>query len=92
MSGKLPYPEHLARGYPPGVIPERRRILKCSQPSGWYMGFIGEVISVHYFSTFGAWDTKGRWLWYYDLSAPIEQTAEIENKPKKSFFKKLFGR
>lgn len=70
---KLPYPEHLARGYPPGVTPDRRRIEKCSDPKLWYANKIGQVITVHYFATFGAWDTEGRWLWYYDLSAPVKK-------------------
>lgn len=67
----LPYPEHLARGYPPGVTPERRRIEGCSDPEAWYADKVGQVITVHYFVTFGCWDTEGRWLHYYDLSQPV---------------------
>lgn len=72
MSTKLPYPEHLARGYPPGVTPDRRKIIQCSEKNLWYAKMVGKIITVHYFATFGAWDTEGRWLWYYDLSEPIK--------------------
>lgn len=89
MSEKLPYPEHLKLGYPPGTIPDRRRIIKCSDSKLWYMGLVGQIITVHYFSTFGAWDTKGRWLWYYDLSAPVKEDAKGTNKT--SLFKRIFG-
>jgi hypothetical protein len=71
MKDKLPYPEHLARGYPPGTKPDRRMIKSCSNPKSWYSGKIGDIITVHYFATFGCWDTEGRWLDYYDLSAPV---------------------
>ena len=88
MSTKLPYPEHLKRGYPPGVTPDRRKIIKCSDPDLWYADMIGKTITVHYFSTFGAWDTNGRWLWFNDLSLPV--TSVREPVKKKSFFNKLF--
>lgn len=91
MSNKLPYPEHLKRGYPPGVTADRRKIISCSDSKLWYVGMVGKVITVHYFATFGAWDTEGRWLWYYDLSAPIaskkDEPTTIKNK---SWFKRLF--
>jgi hypothetical protein len=87
---KLPYPEHFVRGYPPGTIPDRRRIIKCSNPKAWYSGMVGQVITVHFFVTMGAWDTQGRWLWYYDLSAPIKDEPKPEKK--KSFFSKLFSK
>lgn len=95
MSDKLPYPEHLKRGYPPGTIPDRRKIISCSDSNLWYMGLIGQVITVHYFATFGAWDTKGRWLWYYDLSAPVDRITPLAQKDspiakKRNWFKKLF--
>lgn len=67
----LPYPEAMAQHYPRGTTPERRRIEKCSDPKAWYANMIGQIITVHYFCTFGAWDTQGRWLGYYDLSAPV---------------------
>lgn len=87
----LPYPEYLTRGYPRGTTPDRRMIKKCSDPKAWYKNMIGQIITVHYFATFGAWDTQGRWLWYYDLSEPVEETASNEQPEKKtSFFKKLF--
>lgn len=93
MSKKLPYPEHLARGYPPGKKADRRRIKSCSEPGAWYKDKVGEIITVHYFVTFGVWDTEGRWLWYYDLSAPIVQYQWLKKivEKIKSFFKKLFG-
>lgn len=69
---KLPYPEHLARAYPPGTKPDRRMIKSCSNPKARYSGKIGHIITVHYFVTFGCWDTKGRWLDYYDLSGPVK--------------------
>lgn len=76
MSKKLPYPEHLKTGYPRGTIPDKRRIIKCSDQTMWYAGMIGEVITVHHFATFGAWDTKGRWLYYYDLSLPVDDPVK----------------
>lgn len=82
-----PYPGSAARQYPPGKKPDRRRIEKCSEPGAWYSGMIGQVITVHYFCSFGAWDTQGMWLWYYDLSEPVN---ENETKPIKRLFKKLF--
>lgn len=84
MSKKLPYPEGMEKRYPPGAIPEKRKIIRCSRPDTWYS--IGDIITVHYFATYGCWDTEGRWIDYYDLSEPIAD----EPKPK-SFFKKLFG-
>lgn len=86
-----PYPESLARHYPPGAVPDKRRIKKCSEPGAWYANMIGQIITVHYFATFGAWDTQGRWLWYYDLSEPVngaEQNKQPETKT--NWFKKLF--
>jgi hypothetical protein len=88
MSKRLPYPEHLASGYPRGIVPDRRRITKCSEQGAWYANKVGKIITVHHFATFGAYDTKGRWLWYYDLSAPI---VSIKQRLI-LFFKKLFGK
>lgn len=79
-----PYPDSAARNYPPGENPDRRRITRCSDPEAWYAGMVGQTITVHYFCTFGAWDTQGRWLWYYDLSEPVNETE------KKNWFKKIF--
>lgn len=83
-----PYPNSAARQYPPGEKPDRRRIEKCSEPNAWYKGMIGQTITVHYFCSFGAWDIQGRWLWYYDLSGPVE---ENEAQPIKRLFKKLLS-
>lgn len=81
-----PYPDHAARQYPPGEKPDRRRITKCSEPGAWYANMVGEIISVHYFASFGAWDTQGRWLWYYDLSGPV---GESEQPEKTNWLKKI---
>lgn len=87
----FPYPDSAARQYPPGEKPDRRRIKKCSDPKAWYKNMIGQIITVHYFVTFGAWDTEGRWLWYYDLSEPVSEESQYEQPEKKTgFFKKLF--
>jgi hypothetical protein len=54
---------------------------------------IGQIITVHYFASFGAWDMQGRWLWYYDLSGPINETDSVPKpKPesKTNWFKKIF--
>lgn len=93
MNKNLPYPADAAKQYPPGTNPDRRRIKSCSEPRAWYKNKIGEIITVHYFVTFGAWDTEGRWLWYYDLSAPIVRYQWLKKviKNLKSFLKKLFG-
>lgn len=88
MSKKLPYPPEMSNRYPPGVNPERRRIKSCSERGAWYKNKVGDIVTVHYFASFGAYDTEGRWLWYYDLSAPI--TDETQEKPK-SLFKRIFG-
>lgn len=72
MSKKLPYPESMAVSFPWGVTPDRRKIKSCSKPDAWYKDKIGDIITVHYFATFGCWDTEGRWIDYYDLSAPIQ--------------------
>lgn len=90
MREKLPYPESAGIHYPPGKTPDRRRIEKCSDRSAWYKNKVGEIITVHYFVAYGAWDMEGRWLWYYDLSAPITNENSVSQKTK-SFFKKLFG-
>ena len=95
MSEKLPYPESAARQWPRGKVPDRRKIISCSDSKLWYMGMVGEIITVHYFVTFGAWDTKGRWLWYYDLSGPVDRVTQAPEKdnplPKKeNWLKKLF--
>lgn len=91
MSKKLPYPESAARQYPPGKIPQNRKIISCSEPNMWYTGFIGRTITVYYFASFGAWDIQGRWLWYYDLSAPIaENSKPAEPGKKQNWLKKLF--
>jgi hypothetical protein len=74
MSKKLPYPEQIAKGYSYGTIPDRRRIKSCSNPNAWYCNKVGKVITVHYFATFGCWDTNGRWLDYYDLSKPLKNS------------------
>lgn len=71
MNNKPPYPEWVARAWPQGKTVERRRIEKCSDQTLWYATKVGHIIDVHYFVTFGAFDTQGRFLWYYDLSAPI---------------------
>lgn len=86
-----PYPDSAARQYPPGKNSDRRRIDKCSEPGAWYANMIGQTITVHYFCSFGAWDTQGRWLWYYDLSGPVNKSTSIKQPENKSnWFKKLF--
>lgn len=82
-----PYPDHAARQYPTGRKPDRRQITKCSEPDAWYEGMVGQIITVHYFASFGAWDMQGRWLWYYDLSGPVNETKP--NK-KDNWLKKIF--
>lgn len=84
-----PYPDYAAYQYPPGEKPDRRRITKCSEKGAWYAGMVGQTITVHYFCSFGAWDTKGRWLWYYDLGEPVDEVPAEENK-KRNIFKRLF--
>lgn len=69
---KKPYPEHCERNYPHGIIPDRRRIISCSDPEAWYKNKVGKIITVHYFATFGCYDTRGRWINYYDLSPPLD--------------------
>lgn len=91
MSNKLPYPAHLQKMYPRGMTPEKRRIKQCSDPKYWYAKQVGKVITVHYFATFGAWDTEGRWVFYYDLSEPIGNEFSPAEPSKKSFFKRLFS-
>lgn len=71
MKDKLPFPDYAARQYPPGKNANFRRIERCSVPGAWYSGMIGQIISVHYFATFGAWDIEGRWIDYYDLGPPL---------------------
>jgi hypothetical protein len=83
-----PYPPYAARQYPPGKKPDRRRIEKCSEPNAWYAGMIGQTITAHYFCSFGAWDTQGRWLLYYDLSGPVDEKHKQDNKT--NFFKIIF--
>lgn len=86
-----PYPDYAARQYPIGKKPDRRRIVKCSEPGAWYKDMIGQTITIHYFSTFGAWDTQGRWLWYYDLSGPENENNLVEaTKRVNNWFKKIF--
>lgn len=77
-----PYPDYAARQYPPGEKPDRRRIEKCSIPDAWYSGMIGQIITVHYFCTFGAWDIEGRRVDYYDLSWPIVKELTIAEREK----------
>jgi hypothetical protein len=75
-----PYPASAARQYPPGEKPDRRRIEKCSESGAWYAAMIGQTTTVHYFASFGAWDTKGRWLWYYDLSELVIEATPVKRK------------
>jgi hypothetical protein len=85
-----PYPEYAAKQYPPGKNSDRRRIKKCSDPKAWYANMIGQIVTVHYFCSFGAWDTQGRWLWYYDLSGPVgEMDSAKPTKQKSNWFKKI---
>lgn len=88
-----PYPASAARNYPPGKNLERRRITKCSEPGAWYKNMIGQTITVHYFCSFGAWDIQGRWLCFYDLSEPVNETNQVpkqKTESKTNWFKKLF--
>jgi hypothetical protein len=85
-----PYPATAARQYPPGEKPDRRRIEKCSERGAWYANMIGQIVTVHYFASFGAWDIKGRWLWYYDLSEPVNEPMSKRIENKISWLKKIF--
>lgn len=67
----LPYPDYAARQWPQGKKADRRKIIRCSDPKAWYVDMVGQVIAVHYFVSFGCWDTEGRYLDYYDLGEPI---------------------
>jgi hypothetical protein len=84
-----PYPEYAAKQYPPGKEPDRRRIDKCSDPKAWYANMVGQTVTIHYFATFGAWDIEGRWVDYYDLSAPLDEPIPVKQKVT-SLFNKLF--
>lgn len=84
-----PYPDYAAKQYPLGIIPDRRRIDKCSDPKAWYANMIGQTVTIHYFCTFGAWDIEGRWVDYYDLSAPVNEPIPVKQKVT-SLFKKIF--
>jgi len=58
--------------YPLGKISQKRKIVRCSKPdTAWYKDMIGQVVDVHYFVTFGAWTTDGKYIDYYDLSNPL---------------------
>lgn len=85
-----PYPDYAARQYPPGEKSDRRRITKCSDPGAWYASMVGQIITVHYFCSFGAWDAQGRWLWYYDLSQPI--LKELTDKESKKLMQDEMNR
>lgn len=77
--------EELKRSCPQWAKPEYRRIDKCSDQTKWYASEVGKVMLIHYFCTFGAYDTNGRFLWYYDLSAP-KRLPEWRVKHKKDWF------
>lgn len=64
--------EWAARNYPPGLTPHKRKIIKCSDPKHWYANKVGETMMIHYFVTFGAYTTDKKWIYYWDLSAPIK--------------------
>lgn len=57
--------------WPKGKIADRRKIIRCSTPGAWYENMVGQTIAVHYFVTFGCYDLNGRWMCYYDMSAPV---------------------
>lgn len=67
-----PYPDYCAHSGLPGHIITKRKIEKCSTPGEWYENMVGQIIRVHFFSTFGAWTTDGKWLHYYDLGPEIK--------------------
>lgn len=69
----------LAKVFPFGDKWERRRVIKLGDPNAWYK--VGDIITVKYFATFGAYDINDRWVGYYDLSLPI--VREISEKEKK---------
>lgn len=67
-----PYPEHLHNQLG-GKHLTKRKILRCSlQGNRWYENMVGQTIDLHVFGSFGAWDKKGRWISFYDISAPIK--------------------
>lgn len=78
--------EELKRSCPQWAKPEYRRIDKCDDPTRWYASEVGKVMLIHYFFTFGAFDNKGRFLWYYDLSKP-KRLPEWRVKEKRGKFR-----
>jgi len=56
------------RRYSPGIEPRKVKIIRCSRPGEWYEKMVGKIISVHYFATFGCFDTEGKWIDYYDVT------------------------
>lgn len=67
-----PYPDYVAHSGLPGHIVGKRKIIQCSTPGAWYENMVGQLVKVHFFSTFGAWTTDGRSICYYDLGPEIK--------------------
>lgn len=74
--------QYAERSYPMGKVTEKRKIIRCSDPNAWYSAMVGQIIDVHFFATFGAWDTEDRWIDYYDLSMPVKWIPTPEEKDK----------
>lgn len=47
-----------------------RKVIRVSDPIAWYKK--GEIIKVKYFSTFGCYDDKNRWVNYYDVGPELK--------------------
>jgi len=46
-------------------------IIKCGNNKYWYKNMIGEELTIDVYGTYGAWDTDGRWVDFWDVR-PVE--------------------
>lgn len=58
------------RAFPYGKQARKMIINRASRADAWYKDMIGQAIEIHHFGSYGAWDTKGRWVDYWDVGYP----------------------
>lgn len=57
----------LSKSYKYGDEPVVMRIRSCTDPNEWYADMVGQNITVKYYASYGAYDMKDRWMYYFDL-------------------------
>lgn len=53
-----------------------RKVIRVRMKNAFY--FKGQILRVKYFSTFGAFDYKNRWVDYYDVGKELKPTFWVK--------------